>query len=46
MVFDKYIKEKVSNYEYWLLLVNRHCIYVNLDFFDYIDKHWIIVLVL
>ena len=46
MVFNKYTKEKAGNRGYRLLLVDGYYSYVNLDFFDYIDKHRIIVLVL
>ncbi len=46
MVFDKYTKEKAGNRGYRLLLVDRHCCNVNLNFFDNADKHRIIILVL
>ncbi len=46
IVFDKYTKGKTGNCGYRLLLVNGHCSHVNLNFFDYADKHQITVLVL
>lgn len=46
MIFDMNIKEKISIYGYWLLLVNKYFNYVNLKFLNYTDKNQIIVLVL
>ena len=46
MIFDKYTKEKAGNHKYQLLLVDRYCSHVNLDFFDYANKYQIIVLIL
>ena len=37
MVFNKHMKKKAGIQGYQLLLVDRYCSYVNLDFFDYID---------
>ena len=44
-MFDKHTKEKVRR-EYQLLIVDRHCSYVNLLFLDYAERHRIIVLIL
>lgn len=44
-MFDRYTKTKAGR-GYRLLLVDGHCSCVNLSFFDYADKHRIIILVL
>ena len=46
MVFNKNTKEKARQPQIQLLLVDRHCSHINLDFSDYADKYQIIVLVL
>ena len=46
MIFDKHTKKKAGMQGYQLLLVDRHCSPVNLDFFDYANQNQIIVLVL
>ena len=45
MVFDRYTKAKAGR-GYQLLLVDSHCSHVNLSFFEYANKHRIIVLIL
>ena len=46
MVFDKYTKKKESNCGYRLLLVDKYCSHINIKFFNYEDKHQIIIVVL
>lgn len=44
MIFNKYIKKKISNYGYCLLLIDRYYNFINLDFFNYANKYQIIIL--
>lgn len=44
-VFNKYTKNK-TRWGYQLLIVDKHCNYVNLSFVNYIKKYQIIVFIL